>query len=239
MLGQAVGELSPQDACLVDFARTLTARPWAVGPADIRRLSEVGLSRTSIALVIGLVALFNYLTRVADGTGIEPDYDTELPQFAYRGITEAAERPEPAEWPSVDGSIEFLSLLPDVHAAWSRWRAYILDNPAPISVAMRRQLRVIAARNACDGAIAPPDVAGSMPGSGDALSSFAEKLSRTPWLMASSDVEDLRSTGLSDLSILHVIAVVGYQSAESRLRMGLAALAGSDDQPFAGVASSE
>lgn len=226
MLGQAVGELSPQDACLVDFARTLTARPWAVGPADIRRLFEVGLSRTSIALVIGLVALFNYLTRVADGTGIEPDYDTELPQFAYRGITEAAERPEPAEWPSVDGSLELLSLIPDVRAAWSRWRAYVLESPAPVPVATRGQLRVIAARNACDGAIAPPGVAGSP---GEALSNFAEKLSRTPWLMASSDVAALRSTGLGDLSILHVIAVVAYQSAESRLRMGLAALAASGD----------
>jgi hypothetical protein len=43
--------------------------------------------------------------------------------------------------------------------------------------------------------------------------------------MASSDVEALRSSGLDDLSILHVIAVVAYQSAESRLRIGLSALA--------------
>ena len=93
---------------------------------------------------------------------------------------------------------------------------------------------MIAARNACDGAIAPPGVAGSP---GEALWNFAEKLSRTPWLMASSDVAALRSTGLGDLSILHVIAVVAYQSAESRLRMGLAALARSEDEPFAPASS--
>ena len=56
-----------------------------------------------------------------------------------------------------------------------------------------------------------------MTGSGATLSQFAEKLSRTPWLMGASDAEALRSIGLDDLSILHVIAVVAYQSAESRM----------------------
>jgi uncharacterized protein YciW len=85
---------------------------------------------------------------------------------------------------------------------------------------------LIAARNACDGAIAS-DQADSR--SADTLSDFADKLSRTPWLMAASDVEALRSTGLSDPAILHVIAVVAYQSAESRLRIGLSALARSQE----------
>jgi uncharacterized protein YciW len=233
-LGQTIDELSPQDACLVDFARSLTARPWAIGPTDIRRLSEVGFSRTSIVLVIGLVAMFNYLTRVADGTGIEADYGTDLPQFVYRGVTESARRPEPAEWPPVDDSIQLLSQLTGVHETWCRWRDYVLESPSPIPKATRRQLRTIAARNACDGAINPADNADSndawsAPGSNDALSDFAEKLSRTPWLMASSDIDALRSIGMNDLSVLHVIAVVAYQSAESRLRVGLSALARSGD----------
>jgi uncharacterized protein YciW len=207
----------------------LTARPWTIGPDDIRQLSTVGVSRTSAVLVIGLVALFNYLTRVADGTGIEADYESELPRFVYRGVTESVRRPEPAEWPPVDGSIELLSLLPDVAAAWDRWRDYVLESPSPIPTATRDQLRVIAARSACDAAVAPPDQAenaGSQPA--DPLPGFAEKLSRTPWLMAASDVDALRSMGMDDLSILHVIAVVAYQSAESRLRMGLSALARSE-----------
>ena len=218
----------------MEFARALTARPWTIGPADIPRLSEAGLSRTSIVLAIGLVALFNYLTRVADGTGIEADYGTELPRFVYRGVTESARRPEPAEWPPVDESIQLLSLLPGVHETWCRWRDYVLESPSPISTATRQRLRTIAARNACDGVIAPPDqadsgnAAGSAPESADTLSDFAEKLSRTPWLMAFSDVEALRSSGLDDPSILHVIAVVAYQSAESRLRIGLSALASSE-----------
>jgi alkylhydroperoxidase family enzyme len=216
----------------VDFARSLTAHPWTVGPADIRRLSEVGLARTSIALVIGLVGMFNYLTRVADGTGIEADYETGLPEFVYRGVTESAPRPEPTDWPPVDRSPALLSLLPEVEAAWHRWRDYLLESPSPISVATRRQLQAIAARNACDGSLEPLDRAASGAGVefGHELSSFAEKLSRTPWLVASSDVDALRSIGLDDRSILHVIAVVAYQSAESRLRIGLSALARSEDR---------
>jgi len=223
VLGQPVGELPAADACLVDFAQSLTARPGTIGPTDIRQLSAAGLSRTSITLVIGLVAMFNYLTRVADGTGIEADYGGELPEFAYRGVTESVERPEPAQWPAVDRSIELLSVLPNVAAAWSRWREYVLESPVPIPRATRHQLQLIAARNACDGAVAPPGQADSgLPAS---LSNFAEKLSRTPWLTTSSDVDALRSIGMDDVSILHAIAVVAYQSAESRLRIGLSALA--------------
>ncbi len=214
----------------MDFAQSLTARPWTIGPTDIQRLSAVGFSRPSIALVIGLVAMFNYLTRVADGTGIEADYGTVLPRFVYRGVTESVRRPEPADWPPVDGSLELLSLVTGAHENWLRWSEYVLDSPSPISQATRRQLRTIAARNACDGAIYPADNADShhawsAPESWAVLSDFAEKLSRTPWLMAFSDVDTLRSVGMSEVSILHVIAVVAYQSAESRLRVGLSALA--------------
>jgi hypothetical protein len=180
-------------------------------------------------LVIGLVAMFNYLTRVADGTGIEADYETGLPRFVYRGFTESVPRPEPAAWPPVDSSIELLSLLPDAHAAWGRWRQYVLESPAPIPATTRRRLRAIAARNACDGAAVPPDEADAGESLPDALVDFAEKLSRTPWLVGSSDVDGLRAAGLDDPSILHVIAVVAYQSAESRLRIGLSALARADD----------
>jgi uncharacterized protein YciW len=204
----------------VEFAQSLTARPWTIGLADIRRLATVGLTRESIALVIGLVAMFNYLTRVADGTGIEPDYGGELPRFVYRGIAEPAVRPDPSQWPAVDDSIELLSLLPNAHAAWTSWREYVLNSSTPISMATRRQLRAIAARNACDRAVISED-----PAAGAALTNFAEQLSRTPWLMSSADADALRSTGLDDVAILHVISVVAYQSAESRLRIGLSALA--------------
>jgi hypothetical protein len=111
-------------------------------------------------LVIGLVAMFNYLTRIADGTGVEADYQNELPEFVYRGVTESVPRPGPDDWPPVDGSLELLSVLPDAFANWQHWRDYVLDSPEPIPTATRRRLRSIAARNACDGAAPPPDDAG-------------------------------------------------------------------------------
>lgn len=210
----------------MEFARTLTARPWQIGPADVRRLADVGLSRTSIVLVIGLVAMFNYLTRVADGTGVEADYRNELPEFVYRGVTEALARPGAEAWPPVDDSIELLSVLPAAHANWPRWRDYVLDSTEPIPPTTRSGLRAIAARNACDATVAPPDRTDALD---PALSRFADKLSRTPWLVGQSDVDELRSTGLDDRAVLHIIAVVAYQSAESRLRIGLSALARTGD----------
>lgn len=177
--------------------------------------------------------MFNYLTRVADGTGIEVDYESVLPRFVYRGVTESIPRPAPGQWPPVDRSLGLLSLLPDVQRAWDRWREYVLESTGPVPEATRRRLRSIAARAACDGTVAAPDPAdthgAATAEAGLILSAFAEKLSLTPWLMARSDVDALRSTGLDDRSILHVIAIVAYQSAESRLRVGLSALARSSD----------
>jgi len=220
VLGNELDGLSPQDARLVEFARALTGRPWTVGPAAVEALAAAGLSRTAIRQAIGLVAMFNYLTRVADGTGIEADFGEVLPTFVYRGVKDAVERPGLAEWPAVDESLDDLGLLPDAQANWSRWRDYVLDSPEPITPTVRGQLRAIAARNACDRSVAEPGGELAAP-----LADFAEKLSLTPWLVDSSDVETLRDSGLDDRAILHVIAVVAYQSAESRLRIGLSALA--------------
>src|SRR4051794_41197727 len=100
--------------------------------------------------------MFNYLTRVADGTGIEADYQSPLPEFVYRDGTGSVPRPGRQDWPPVDRSVELLSLLPDVAAAWNRWRDYLVDGPGPIAPATRHQLRSIAARAACDATIDPP-----------------------------------------------------------------------------------
>ena len=227
MLGEALGDLPDQQACLVDFARALTVRPWTVGPDDVRRLAATGLSRPAIANVVGLVAMFNYLTRAADGTGIEADYGSVLPEFVYRNGTEPAPRPGPAEWPPVERPMELLALLPDAPAAWDRWREYLFDGPLALPPATRLRLAEIAAAAACDRALAAPDGAGV--DFADPLERFADTLSRAPWAVGQADVDALRATGLDDLAVLHAVAVVGFQSAESRLRIGLAALARAGD----------
>ncbi len=218
-----MAEVPPLEAGLVSFATTLTSRPWDVGPADIRQLSAAGLSDKSIVLVVGLVAMFNYLTRVADGTGIEADYGGTLPEFTYRGLTDSVARPGPELWPPVDRSLPSMSLLTGLDAAWGTWREYVCDSSVPISRATRNRLRWITARNACDAGVDPPGRPDAEPDS--PLARFADTLSRTPWLIGQPDVDELRATGLDDLAVLHVIATVAYQSAESRLRIGLSALA--------------
>ncbi|MBV9823261.1 MAG: hypothetical protein JO144_13560 [Actinobacteria bacterium] len=224
MLGRPVAGLPAQEAALAAFARTLTARPWTLGPDDARQLAAVGLPRPATVLAVGLVAMFNYLTRVADGTGIEADYDSPLPRFAYRDGAEAVPRPAREGWPPVDDSLGLLSLLPAVEVAWHGWRNYLIDGDGPLPVATRQRLRSIAAMAACDGSIEPADLTDTadLP---EPVAAFADRLSRTPWLTRAADVDALRSTGLDDRAILHVIATVAYQSAESRLRIGLSAVA--------------
>ena len=120
--------------------------------------------------------------------------------------------------------VELLALLPDAPAAWDRWREYLFDGPLSLPPATRERLAEIAAAAACDRSLAGPgaDLA-------DPLERFADTLSRAPWSVGQADVDALRATGLDDLAVLHAVAVVAFQSAESRLRIGLSALARAAD----------
>lgn len=60
---------------LCDFAVQLTERPSSVGQADIDALKAAGWSDEGVHDAIQVVAFFNYINRVADGIGIEPEPD--------------------------------------------------------------------------------------------------------------------------------------------------------------------
>ncbi len=64
----------------------LTATPQKVGAADLAPLRAIGLSDTDIHDLVQVVAYFNYITRVADGLGTdpEPDMPAALPDWARR-----------------------------------------------------------------------------------------------------------------------------------------------------------
>ena len=64
-------ELTPRERALCDFAVKLTHLAAEVDQGDIDRLREVGLDDASISDAIQVVSYFNYVTRVADGVGIE------------------------------------------------------------------------------------------------------------------------------------------------------------------------
>jgi uncharacterized peroxidase-related enzyme len=65
--------VSPRERALCDFAVALTQRAAEIGETDIAALRAHGLSDTDVSDAIQVVGYFNYVTRVADGIGIEDE----------------------------------------------------------------------------------------------------------------------------------------------------------------------
>jgi uncharacterized peroxidase-related enzyme len=66
-------ELSPRERALCDFAVELTHRAAEIGQGDIDALRAHGLDDAAISDAIQVVGYFNYVTRVADGVGIDDE----------------------------------------------------------------------------------------------------------------------------------------------------------------------
>ena len=66
-------ELSARERALCDFAVKLTLRAAEVDGSDIDALRTHGLDDAAISDAIQVVSYFNYVTRVADGVGIEDE----------------------------------------------------------------------------------------------------------------------------------------------------------------------
>lgn len=58
---------------MLDYAEKLTQEPAAVGPADVERLRQAGHSDCAIHDAAQVIAYFNYINRVADGLGVDPE----------------------------------------------------------------------------------------------------------------------------------------------------------------------
>ena len=71
--------LSEVDAALCAYAEKLTRDQHAVGREDIDVLRSHGLDDVAIHDATQVIAYFNYITRVADGLGVEPD--TFIPRW--------------------------------------------------------------------------------------------------------------------------------------------------------------
>ena len=65
--------LSPRERALCDFAVKLTRSAAAVDESDIDVLRAQGLDDPTISDAIQVIGYFNYVTRVADGVGIEDE----------------------------------------------------------------------------------------------------------------------------------------------------------------------
>jgi uncharacterized peroxidase-related enzyme len=66
-------DLTPREQALCDFAALLTRTPGHVREADLAPLRAAGLDDATITDLVQVIAYFNYINRVADGLGIDPE----------------------------------------------------------------------------------------------------------------------------------------------------------------------
>jgi uncharacterized peroxidase-related enzyme len=62
---------------LCDFAVKLTREPAAVGRADIDGLRDRGWDDAAVHDAIQVIAYFNYINRVAEAVGVDPEPEWE------------------------------------------------------------------------------------------------------------------------------------------------------------------
>jgi uncharacterized peroxidase-related enzyme len=87
--------LAPKERALCAYAVLLTSDSHAVTRADLERLRAAGFDDRAIHDAVQVAAYFNYVTRVADGLGIDPE-----PGLPVWGATPADAAPiEPDDGP--------------------------------------------------------------------------------------------------------------------------------------------
>ncbi len=65
--------LSAQDTAMLEYAEKLTRDPAAMGEDDVRGLREVGFDDRQVLDIVLVCALFNFMTRLADGIGLRAE----------------------------------------------------------------------------------------------------------------------------------------------------------------------
>ena len=70
--------LPPQVEALCDYAVKLTRTPAAMSGADVAVLRGHGWDDRAIHDAIQVIAYFNYINRVAEGVGIDPEPEWEV-----------------------------------------------------------------------------------------------------------------------------------------------------------------
>ena len=65
--------MSPADEALCAFAEKLTRQQSEMSGEDVEALRRNGFEDRAIHDATQVIAYFNYITRVADGLGVEPE----------------------------------------------------------------------------------------------------------------------------------------------------------------------
>jgi len=64
-------DLEPQTKGMLDYATKLTRDPASMGRSDVEALRTLGLSDEQILSVVLITCQFNFMTRLADGLGVD------------------------------------------------------------------------------------------------------------------------------------------------------------------------
>jgi alkylhydroperoxidase family enzyme len=221
----ALGGRSPRERALAGLASLMSEAPWTLRRDDLDRLRAVGLSEEGLVQAVTIGGIFNYVTRVADGIGLDFDYESPLPRMEIDASLEPLPRPERSAWPALDPRpAATLHLRPASEAVFARWQGYAFDREGQLDRRDRAVLRRATAFAVCDEA-AVIEVEGASPASPReiTLAAYATKLTLTPWRMTEADLAPLRAEGLDDAGILDVVSVVALQNTLSRIRLALGA----------------
>jgi alkylhydroperoxidase family enzyme len=216
-------QLPPRERAIAGLAALLTEAPWTVEAADLDRLRSAGVTDEGIVQTVTIAAAFNHLTRVADGTGIEPDYASPLPRIQIDASRQAVPRPARAHWPARPAGARLpLALRPGTQAAFAAWGAYVRAPSGALSERDRAVIGSAAAAGSCD-EVGVASWGGVTPESARevALARYATLLTEAPWRVGSTALEPLRALGLDDRGLLDVIGLVGTQNMESRVTLAL------------------
>lgn len=81
-------DLDPVTRGMLDFASKLTRTPTSMGQSDVQKLRDLELSDEQILSVVLITCVFNFMTRLADGLGVE--VPEERQQAHERWLTGAA-----------------------------------------------------------------------------------------------------------------------------------------------------
>ncbi len=65
--------LSPRERALCEFAEKLTRHPSHITAKDCQQLRTEGLNDRDILDAVEVISYFNYINRIADGLGVDPE----------------------------------------------------------------------------------------------------------------------------------------------------------------------
>jgi len=104
-----VTSLSARERALCEVAEKLSAAPTRMTPADWQPLRELGFDDLALLDVAYIVGVFNYLTRLADGFGLQLDRQVEeasKSQTRLRRIADGGDMRQFAPDSPSDGHLE-------------------------------------------------------------------------------------------------------------------------------------